>query len=98
MLMRMRAAIRAADACVRESRAGYVDEQDRYLVLFVAGYRDHEAVGPLDAANLALELTRNAVLKGSTLWAVIDRREGTVVWLEQGMFEGVREIGLKEVA
>ena len=81
---------RALDQFIETFGSAYVQPDDRFVVLFAVGYETSEAASPRAAANLALEMTRNAVLKGSTKWLVYDRITGRVERFSQGEFEDVR--------
>jgi hypothetical protein len=64
----------------------YVGQDDRYVVSFLVGYSSDDAKCPEDAANWALELTRDAGSDG-TIWFVYDRETGELARFEQSDFD-----------
>lgn len=88
----------ALELLVLELALRYVEERDRFVVVLVVGYEAEEAASAEAAAALALELTTNSLLKGSTRWVVFDRVTGEVTSVEQKEMLGVGGTEKKEAA
>jgi len=79
----------------RDPEFAYVEESDRYLVLFAVSYADESdptdlgdrVHSPRDAAHWAYELTRDGG-SADTQWAVFDRETGSWTNFEQSEIEG----------
>jgi len=64
----------------------YVESTNRFVVSFIVGYDSDDAGTAKDAADLALELTRDGGRDG-TVWFVYDRETGDMTRFEQSDFD-----------
>jgi DNA-directed RNA polymerase subunit RPC12/RpoP len=65
-------------------------EGRRFVALLAVEYGEEEAPSPKHAAELALEITRDAS-SSETSWLVFERKEGKLTRLDQGDFQDLTE-------
>lgn len=69
-----------------ETASIYASHGDRYIVSLIVGYEDEDTKGPRDAADNAVELTRDGSQAG-TRWFVFDRETKVLHTYEQSEFD-----------
>jgi DNA-directed RNA polymerase subunit RPC12/RpoP len=65
-------------------------ERRRFVALLAVEYGEEDAPSPKHAAELALEITRDAS-SSETSWLVFERKEGKLTRLDQGDFQDLAE-------